>query len=392
MKAHSRAEYSSFLSLALLHRHSRNHEHDTVKAFSLFVIILGDLLKHMVAISGVSRDRLATASLGIFGVTTFIQVSVYSVYLLRDLLSNDRPLRENREEWLLTASKVPIIIGVLCYNTGNKLPGYLMDFSNELHCNERCVRRGQIAGVVLLIIALITFKFIPEIFRKINTEINENFDMHFIRGEEFEEYRMQWFMLRMTALMLDFDTVYTSVWIYTFVDFENCDLDDIIGSSACILTGWFTWTAYAITYTCYLTDPASIVQHFKAYKLLHTRYRVVNMLYYTAAVLFLTTFFPVHVLADNVEPLSCGCAAATSNNSMTIFTCNDRLGVLETRLGFLLYQVMVLAALGCLGVIKYSLQVTEYSKLRQRRSEAEDFGTGTAEESHSLLAVTRSVT
>ena len=355
-----------FFPLALLQRHSRSHEHDMVKAFALFVKILGGLLRHLIAVSGVSRGTLAIATFSIFGASNFILLFVYFTYLMRDIFINinGRSLRKNEEEWLLTISKVLIVLGALCYHTGDNLPGYLADFSNEIHCDATCVQRGQIAGVVLLFVALVTFKFIPQLFRKVNTLIDENYDEDFILGEAYETYRMQWLAIRMAALTLDFDAVYTATWIYTFVNTENCGFNDILGSTACILTGWFAWTIYAITYINYITNIASIVEHFKAYKQLHVRYRIVNVLYYTTMVLFLATLFPIHVLANNEEPLSCGCAGATANNSLTVFTCRDRPGVLETRLALLLYQVMVLTALGCLGVVKYSLQGTEYTNLK----------------------------
>lgn len=289
-----------------------------------------------------------------------ILLSAYLLYLIRDLVSNGRPLRENKEQWLLTTSKVLIIFGVLCYQTGNSLPGYLQEFSNELNCNERCVQRGLIAGVGLLLVALTTFVFIPDVFRKINKVINEDFNEHFIREEEFRDYRMQWFVLRMLAITLDFDAVYSGIWIYRFVDFENCDLDDIVGSSLCILTGWFVWSLYAATFSHYLNNLSSIVRHFKAYTLLHARYRIVNVLYYVSLVLFLALFFPAHIVANNAEPLSCGCS--TTGNT-TVFACKERPGVLEARLVLLFYQVVVVTALGTLGAIKYSLQETEYGRL-----------------------------
>lgn len=353
----------SFPSSGLLQRHSRSHEHDIVKALALFVKVLEGLLRHLIAISGVSRGKLAIATFSIFGAASVLLLLVYMAYLVRDIFLNGCSPRKNKEEWLLAGSKVLIVFGALSYHTGDNLPGYLADFSHEIHCDTLCVRRGLVVGAVLVFISLTLFRFIPQLFRKINTLIDENYDENFICGGTYEAYRTQWFVIRMAVLTLDFDATYTTIWSYTFVYFENCGLDDIIGSTACILTGWFIWTAYAVTYTYYLTDMASIVQHFRAYKQLHVQYLIINVLYYTTLVLYLTTFFPIHILADNEEPLSCGCAGATANNSLTVFTCRDRPGVLETRLALLLYQVMVLAAMGCLGVVKDCLQETEYSSL-----------------------------
>jgi hypothetical protein len=351
--------------LALLHRHSRNHDHDIIRAIAVIVKIMGGLLKNLVAISGVSRKKLSLASISILGIDSFILVVVYFTYMIRDLIRNILTVRGNREEWLLSSSRFLIILGVLSYHTGDTLPVILQDFSKELHCDKTCVKRGLILGACLMFTALTMFQFIPSIFQKINEQINIDFNIHFIRNEEYREHRMQWFVLRMIALLLDFDVVYTTLWVYTFIDTENCDFNNIIGSSVCILTGWLTYTAYSATHIAYITDTSSIIEHLKSLKLLHVKYQIINVLYYTTLILFLSITFPLHILAGNVEPLSCGCAAAaaTRNNSATLFACEERLGVVETRLALFLYQFLVLMALGCTGTVKYYLQDTEYSKL-----------------------------
>lgn len=328
----------------------------------MFLLVLGNFTKTLLPFTGLSKDKLAVGTLSIFSASTFILLAAYCAYLLRDLITNNRPLRENKEEWLLTASKGLTIVGVLCYQVGNYLPTHLQDFSKELNCNDKCVRRGLLSGVGLLLASLTIFTFIPGIFRKVNKVINEDFNEHFIQEEEFKDYRMQWLTVRMMAVTLDFDAVYTAVWIYTFVDYENCDIDDIIGSTACIMTGWFTWTVYAATYVCYLSNLRQTLDHLKAYRLVHVRYCMVNMLYYAALVLFLTGFFPIHIVAGNVEPLSCGCSTG-NNDSLTIFTCEERQGVRETRLVLLFYQVIVVTALWALGIVKQNMPGQEYEKL-----------------------------
>lgn len=58
----------------------------------------------------------------------------------------------------------------------------------------------------------------------------------------------------MLALIMDLDSFYTALWVFAFVDVENCDIKEIPGSSACLVAGWITWSIYGFTYAYYLTN------------------------------------------------------------------------------------------------------------------------------------------
>lgn len=326
--------------------------------FTLFVQILGDFVVTMVALADPNRNEIAMATSAVFGIITTTIAVVNIMDVARDLRFNKRPLHQNKEEWLITASKIFTTFGVISYYIGDNLPEILSEFTTELNCDALCAERGLIAGVYFLFLSLTTFSFLPEIFRKINKIINEEYTVHHMKQDEFKEYQLQYFVLRMLALILDFDTVYTGVWVYAFVDVENCDVDDIIGSSICIATGWITWSIYALAVAYYLSNVREIIRNIPSCKMLETEYRVLNGFFYAVLILFFTTFFPVHILADNVEPISCGCVDS-GNTSLTAFTCEERPGVLATRVTFFSYQLIILGAMGALGAAKYSLKQTK---------------------------------
>ena len=228
----------------MLDRHGKSHDHDFVKVFTLFTQVLGDFILNLVILTDPNRDDLAITSVVIFAVVSATVIFVNSLDLARDVYIN----KYNKEKWLLTTSKTLVILCVLCYIIGDNLPDILTEYSVELDCDTQCQEHALISGVFFLFISLATFNFIPSIFRKINGIINENYNHHYIREDKYKDYQLQYFIMRMIALILDFDTIYTGVWVYAFVDVQNCDTDDIIGSTATIFAGWVTWTIYAVVY------------------------------------------------------------------------------------------------------------------------------------------------
>lgn len=305
-----------------------------------------------------NRQQIADANVVVFIVITLIIVIVNTLDVTRDLCTNGRPVHKNKEQWLVTASKVLTVVGVTSYYIGDNLPSLLDEFSVELNCDARCVEQGLIAGVYFIFVALSTFTFLPEVFRMIHEVLDKDYDAHYIRRDPYKEYHLQYFIIRMLALLLDFDAIYTGIWVYGFVDIENCDANDIVGSTICIATGWITWSAYAIVYAHFLSNVRSLLNDIPSCKPLKAKYRVLNGFFYATVIVFFTTFFPIHILADNGEPLSCGCVDI-GNTSLTAFTCEERPGVLEARIAFLFYQVTILLALGGLGAVKYSLKETK---------------------------------
>lgn len=340
----------------MLNRHSHTHNHDPIKVFTLVVQVMGNFITILVALASTSRNSLALARIIVFAVITLLILLVNVADTWVDLCTNKRPISQNKEQWLVTTSKVFTILGVTSYYVGDNIPGILDEFSSELDCSDICVERGYIAGVFLLFIALTTFTFLPQLFQKINTIINENYEVHhYVRKEPLKEHQLQYFVLRMLALVLEFDTVYSAVWEFAFLDIENCDTDDIIGSSLIIIAGWVTWLAYAFIYTYYLPTVQSLLKEAVSCK--QTKHRVINGLYHATLLLFVVTMFPVHILGDNEEPISCGCTGS-SNTSRAAFTCDTRPGVLETRLVFFSYQLALFVAMASLGAVKRSLEKT----------------------------------
>lgn len=165
----------------------------------------------------------------------------------------------------------------------------------------------------------------------------------------------------MLGLLLDFDAIYTGIWVYAFTDVETCDTDEIIGSSLCIAAGWITWTLHGIAYIFYLTNVSALVASIifscnRTQEEAPLKKRMVNWIFYGFLIVFFFTFFPTHILSDNEEPLSCGCAnSLTSNLTSSTFTCEDRPGVVETRLALDFYQLMISGALAFAGLARYSI-------------------------------------
>lgn len=319
--------------------------------------VLGDFVVSLVVLTEPDRQQAALASIIVFAITTTTILTVNSIDFFIDLLpSKQSP--HNKVSWLLVLSKILTVIGVTCYYIGNNLPGILSGFSSELGCDAECIESGQIASVYFLFVALTTFIFLPEIFRKANKVLDDTYSVHHIRKDLYTEYHVQYLVFRMLALVLDFDTIYTGVWEFAFDNSEDCDADDIIGSSACVLTGWVTWSVYTITYVYYLTSIKTMLQKINNKG---PERCCLNALYFTTLILFFTTFFPVYILADNVEPLSCGCGDVGGNTSSTLRSCEARSGVLETRIAFYFYEMMILIMLGIFGTVKY-YQLREVKK------------------------------
>ena len=310
----------------------------------------------MVSLTDRDREEFALIKSIILALSALIITAVNITDVYRGI---NRNRRGNIDGWLVSISQAFVVLGVISYYIGDTLPELLTEFSEELDCDEQCQENGLIAGVYFLFTALTTFTFLPEIFKKANKVINEEYDEHqHMTSEPFKKYHVQYFVIRMLALVLDFDAVYTGVWVYAFVDVENCDTNDIIGSSFCVATGWVVWSVYAFAFGNYLTDIRTKIKNIRYCKLLETEYKVVTGFFYAALILFFFTFFPVHILADNEEPLSCGCASS-ENASMTVFTCEERLGVKETRVIFFSYQLVLLTTLAILGGVKDRLKETK---------------------------------
>lgn len=331
-------------------RHSYTHDHDIIKASTLSLQVLGNFVILLVILTEPSRHQAALASVIIFAVIAITIVAANSIDAIIDLFP-DKQSPHNSVSWLLILSKILTVIGVTCYYIGNSLPGILSEFSSELNCDTGCVESAQIAGVYFLFVALITFIFLPEIFRKANKVLDDTYNVHSIRKDLYKEYHIQYLVFRMLALVLDFDTVYTGVWEFAFDNSADCDVDDIVGSSACVLTGWFIWSIYTLTYVYYLTSIKTMLQNIKSCKYEGNEQCCLNGLYYATLILFFATFFPVYILADNVEPLSCGCDIG--NTSLTLRSCEARSGVLETRIAFYFYEMVILILLGVFGTVKY---------------------------------------
>lgn len=338
----------------MLDRHSRSHDHDLIKVFALFLQVVSGLILQLFILSDQLKRNVAEANTIIFATVGVIIIIANAADLLHDFCSNKRPLHENKEVWLVTTSKILVFLGVLAYYTGKNLPKILSEFSLELGCDPTCEERVLIAGVFFLFVSLSTFTFIPSIFRKINKVVNPEYSDDYIRENGHRGYTVQYLVLRMTALVLNFDTIYTGVWVYAFVDVKDCNTDDIIGSSASIIAGWITWSLYALAYVYYLTNFGSILKHVKYCKILEIKYRILNGFYYGFLILFFVTFFPIHILASNTEPLSCGCS--NLNKTLIVFTCGERVEVLKIRIALFFHQVTILTALGVIGAVKYSLK------------------------------------
>lgn len=241
---------------------------------------------------------------------------------------------------------------------GDNLPEIQIEFSDELDCDEECTERGLISGLYLLYTAVSTFMLVPGIFRRISEVAIKEYDIDYIKKDIFKEYHTQYFIIRMLALVLDLNVIYTSIWVFAFIDIENCDTDEILGTSFSILTAWATWTLYGVAYIYYLSNVRVTLSHIVSCNLPGTKHRCLRGFYYAVLILFFTTFFPINLLSDNIEPLSCGCVGS-DNTSLTTLTCEAIPGVLETRVAFFSYQVLLLAIMGVLGTVKYKLKETK---------------------------------
>ena len=274
---------------------------------------------------------------------------------------NQRPVKDNKGQWLITVSEAFTILGALFYYLGKQIPKLLDSYGLELNCDTLCTKRGVIGGVCLLFIALSAFTFLPQIFRKIHKGLDSTYDSDSITNTSYRDCHLQYLILRTLALMLDFDILYGIVWSQAFNDYTTCNIDEIIGSLTCVIVGWVTWSVYAAVYAYYLSNIRKIIKNMKNYNLLDIKYRCLNTLYYITLILFFLTFFVVHILAGNVEPLSCGCASPSNGSTVE---CGEISGVHETRVAFFSYQVVLLAAMGGLGALRYTSKYNDEPLLR----------------------------
>ena len=284
-------------------------------------------------------------AISVFGISAIIIAIASALIVAVDICTSEKPVHKNRRLFLFSLSKIFTGLGAISYYIGNNLRNVIEEYGEELNCGGiECMENVNISSVYLLFNALTTFVFLPTIFRKITRAFDKTYDVHQIENEETS---VQYFVFHMVALMLDFEAVYTGIWDYAFTDIQNCDTNEIIGSTACIVTGWAVWTVYAITYANFSNIKIGILNSMKC-KHYKSQLCLLDGLYYATLVLFFTTFFPTHILADNVEPLSCGCADSV-NSSSTLLACEERTGVLEVRIAFHFYGLMMLILQGVFG-------------------------------------------
>lgn len=322
------------------------HDHILIKVFTLFLEILFNFIIGLASITEPTRETIALMTITIFVISAIIIAIASAVIVAIDICTNERPIHKNKALWLFTLSKVFTGFGAVSYYIGDNLRNIITEYSVELDCDAACTENVEIVAVYFLFIALTTFVFLPTIFCKITKAFDDTYDIHQIRKDLYKEYSVQYLVFHMVALVLDFDAVYTGVWEYAFVDVVNCDTEEIIGSSACIITGWITWSIYAITFAYYSTN----IKGIKFCKYQGSQYRCLTGLYYATLILFFATFFPTHILADNIEPLSCGCTNI-GNVSFTLLTCEERPGVIQTRLAFYFYGMVLLFLQGIFGTV-----------------------------------------
>lgn len=355
-------------------RHSRDHNHDLNKVLTLFLNLLGKLLKDIISLT-THRDTLADLTSTIFAGALLFVLGGHTADLTLNVGRNvgrgrgggapsegEGPGRG--ESWLVTVSKVLTIVGTLCYYLGNNLPGVLQrSEAAKVECGPECVRRGVAVAKFFLFLSLTTFIFVPSLFRKINSLFNTQYHKLSVAREENRPVQMQWFLVHLTALVLQFDVVYTGIWSYAVGDRETCNIDDVVASVCGLIVGWFTWSFYAFSYSCYLRQVSSTLLGVAASRRLPTRYCLLNVSFNVTAILFLATFFPTYMLVDNELPL--GCACDTYNHTLVIVSEAGRgahsgcEGVLVARLVLSLYQVTLLCTLAVLTTVKFSLKKTK---------------------------------
>lgn len=364
------------LNVEFLDNHSKDHDHDITKAYTLFVNTLSNLLTNILLLSGSKMAGKGTIGilvitavsiLGINGsdVIRILQKSFTSIkFKGKDEHARLLAKKKSKQSWLTAASKALITLGSVSYYIGNNLPNFLQRQSSRLNCDADCINRGMITGTFFTFVALTTFTFIPEIFNKLSKLADMDFKPDFIKEKMFEPEQMQWLVIRLMSLILQFDTLYASLWTQAIRSVNGCGTSVIIGSTACILFGWITWTIYAILYLKYLNQVKNIIANFKIHhESLQFKYYAVELLFYGTVVLFLFTFFPVHMTSINSVPLACGCSNGTSgHNTMTHNTtggCAEDQGVLVVRVALLSYQSILLLLLTVIAVVKFNVKATK---------------------------------
>ena len=394
-------------------RHSKDHSHDTNKAFTVYIGIVSHLFTNITFLAG---GQISQAITGILSSSTLILGLVNGGHVVHGIVGNLKKTRslskektkakkikmkalskddaasndnddnnsvdevklrdmtmENRESWLVTGSQFLTTVGSLSYFVGDNLPSFLQNYLPD--CEMDCENKGVIAGTFFLFLALTTFTFIPEVFSKLNGAINKNFNSNFIQEKRYEPEQVQWLVMRLLALSLNFDTIYSALWIHAVVTVMDCNTDVIIGSGASVLVGWITWSVYAGCYSSYLARVKDTVFKFKkAHKNLHPGYLALEIVYYTTLVLFLVTYLPVHLVADNSVPLSCSCTGDfndTFNATDSIImngnvtdegelVCMEPYEVVLTRVVLLSYETVLVTALGILALVKYNIAKTQH--------------------------------
>ena len=264
-------------------------------------------------------------------------------------------VQEMTQSWLSTVSKVFISLGSISYYIGNNLPEFLLQNSAVLGCDDECIRRGMVAGTFFIFVALTTFTFIPTIFEKLNKmpqfKTTEKKIAH--KMKKYKPAEVQWLSLRMIALTLQIDTIYSALWTNTIGSINGCGHAVVIGSAATIALGWITWGVYAILYMDYLEQVRETAKKFHLnFKKAGHKHRITNILFFVTVLLFLVTFFPVHIISINQVPLSCGCHGNLTVTNGTLGGCVDEGGVVITRVVLLSYQAVLLTVMAILAPLR----------------------------------------
>lgn len=250
----------------------------------------------------------------------------------------------------------------MSYYIGDNLPSFLMTyFESNCDADSDCIKNGAVAGTFFLYLALTTFTFIPKIFSKLNENVNPSYSPSYIKEKQHEPVQVQWLTIRLLALVLNFDSIYSALWNQAIVTVGRCTSGIIIGSAVSILIGWITWSIYAVCYSYNLDRIKQIVMKFKnSHKNLLGKHYVLEMMFYCTILL---TYFPIHIMADNNLPLSCSClnttdttSSAANNNTV----CDEPHDVVLTRVVLLSYETVLLTALTILALIKFNLKETKH--------------------------------
>lgn len=298
-------------------------------------------------ISLTAPDRKCTAA-GVATVTIFVLVVVLLllvniVYIIcwrvkiKNCLSDSDGRTIAKEKTVVFLVE---IIGATLYFIGDNIVS-MEQYGEVLGCGPICVENIRIASVILLALALILYNIFPPFLHKIVKIIHKDFE------------NTAWYSASgMIATILKIDTVYTAVVIMAQTDNFCSKIDLSISITVyiiCVVAGIFSMIVSCVSSSVNLKSENNTKKCWWIVPI---------------SCIILIIVFPLHMLADNLQPLDCafGCDSFSSNETQNNISCNVILNS-AVRLGFAVTSFISVLIISSILFCKHIEKLKKHNKV-----------------------------